>query len=151
MAVAELDIASARGRHADWLQATQPRFLSEEESSAGEGCMTISQARHPLLLGPCLAPLPVAPTASDTEPSVGIGQSMPSGKSAEPSQSRSRAPPVPLDLLVPSGKTVVVVTGPNTGLSACFDPCLLMLTNSLLLSCCKTESGILSKQIFQQT
>lgn len=118
VAIAELDIATARGRHADWLQATQPRFLSEEESSAGEGCMTISQARHPLLLGPCLSPLPVAPTASDTEPSVGIGQSMPSGRSAEPTQARSRAPPVPLDLLVPSGKTVVVVTGPNTGLSA---------------------------------
>ncbi|KAK9833029.1 hypothetical protein WJX74_004733 [Apatococcus lobatus] len=114
-AIAELDIANARGRHAEWLQATQPRFLSEAECSAGQGCMTVSQARHPLLLRPCLAPLPVAPTTADTEPSVGIGQPIDSSRPPKPATFQNRAPPVPLDLLIPSGKTVVVVTGPNTG------------------------------------
>ena len=117
-AITELDIASARGQHADWLQATQPRFLSEEESCSGEGCMTIHQARHPLMLGACLDPLPAAPSTSNNEPTVGIGQSLESSRPAEPSEQAKRQPPLPLDLLVPHGKTVVVVTGPNTG-----DPC----------------------------
>ena len=114
-AATQLDIASARGRHADWLNATQPRFLSEEACSAGEGCMTIHQARHPLLLGPCLDPLPAAPSSGEEEQVTGIGLPVESIRPANASKRGRGKLPVPLDLLVPGGKTVVVVTGPNTG------------------------------------
>ena len=127
-AAAELDIASARARHAQWLHATQPRFLSTEDSSSdGQGCMTIHQARHPLLLGPCLDPLPRAPSTGDQEESVGIGQPVETAKPDTRPKGRQRKLPVPLDLLVPAGKTVVVVTGPNTGGSLPSPPELSML------------------------
>ena len=56
--VTALDVASARARHAAWLGATQPpRFLSAEEAAAG-GPVQLPRAWHPLLLQPCLPPLP---------------------------------------------------------------------------------------------
>ncbi len=114
-AAANLDVASARGRHADWLHATEPRFISEEACSAGEGCMTIHQARHPILLKPCLDPLPAAPSLGDEDPLRGIGLPVESSKPADVAKPERQKLPVPLDLLIPPHKTVVVVTGPNTG------------------------------------
>jgi hypothetical protein len=57
--ITALDVASARGRHAAWLGATSPpRFLSAEEA-AGGGAVQLPRAWHPLLLAPCLPPLPL--------------------------------------------------------------------------------------------
>lgn len=57
-AITALDVASSRARHAAWLGAsTPPRFLSDEEASA-EGPVRLLRSWHPLLLQPCLPPLP---------------------------------------------------------------------------------------------
>ena len=52
-----LDIVRARARHAAWLQGVRPAFLTPEAASK-EGCVQITDARHPLLLQPSLPPLP---------------------------------------------------------------------------------------------
>lgn len=57
-AITALDVASSRARHAAWLGATAPpRFLSDDEAAAG-GPVRLPRAWHPLLLQPCLPPLP---------------------------------------------------------------------------------------------
>lgn len=57
-AITALDVASSRARYAAWLGATAPpRFLSEQEAAAG-GPVRLPRAWHPLLLQPCLPPLP---------------------------------------------------------------------------------------------
>jgi len=56
--VTALDVASARGRHGAWVGATQPpRFISTDEAGA-HGAVRLPRAWHPLLLQPCLPPLP---------------------------------------------------------------------------------------------
>jgi DNA mismatch repair protein MutS2 len=57
--ITALDVASARGRHAAWLGATTPpRFLTAAQAAAG-GPVQLPRAWHPLLLQPCLPPLPL--------------------------------------------------------------------------------------------
>lgn len=56
--ITALDVASARGRHGAWVGATQPpRFISADEAAA-HGAVRLPRAWHPLLLQPCLPPLP---------------------------------------------------------------------------------------------
>lgn len=56
--ITALDVASARGRHGAWLGTTQPpRFISADDAAAG-GAVRLPRAWHPLLLQPCLPPLP---------------------------------------------------------------------------------------------
>ena len=63
--ITALDVASARARHASWLGATvPPRFLSPEEAAAG-GPVQLPRSWHPLLLQPCLPPLPAPPLPPD--------------------------------------------------------------------------------------
>ncbi|KAL4458289.1 hypothetical protein ABPG75_013154 [Micractinium tetrahymenae] len=151
-AITALDVASARARHAAWLGATTPpRFLSAEEAVAG-GPVRLPRAWHPLLLQPCLPPLPTPPlteevqqqmdaqelqsgplaelalvpelaAAANPKPIGEVGGSAPkrggkggSSDDADAGSSGSRPkPPQPVDLTVPSGVSVVAVTGPNTG------------------------------------
>lgn len=64
-----LDLATARARHASWLGASRPSFLSAEEAAA-VGLVSIPHAWHPLLLQPCLPALP-APPAVELRPTAG--------------------------------------------------------------------------------
>ncbi|GAB4822194.1 hypothetical protein N2152v2_009240 [Parachlorella kessleri] len=61
VSLTSLDIATARARHARWLGATRPAFISREQARA-TGLVRIPRAWHPLLLQPCLPPLPMPPT-----------------------------------------------------------------------------------------
>ena len=126
-AVMDLDIATARGRHAAWMSACRPTWVNR--SSTASGCMTLHAARHPLLLQRVLPPLPRIPGLGDAEAeSMGItmspqtlyghsvttlSKSVPVPQPAESQQQSWKLQP--LDLLVPPGARVAVVTGPNTG------------------------------------
>eukprot|EP00887_Chlorella_sp_A99_P006230 scaffold3.g6230.t1 len=59
-AIAALDVAVARARHAAWLGAVRPRFLGGAEAAV-EGAVSIPSALHPLLLQPSLPALPLPP------------------------------------------------------------------------------------------
>ncbi|KAL3147779.1 hypothetical protein ABBQ32_002512 [Trebouxia sp. C0010 RCD-2024] len=130
-AVAALDIACARGKHAVWCGAQQPVFISQSEAEE-TGCMHALGVFHPLLLEPSLTPLK-EPPATDAVNYDADAASLSSSAAAdsmgkaswEPQQSprqvygkrgrpKGRAP-CPVDLLVPAGVKVVAVTGPNTG------------------------------------
>ena len=140
-AVAALDVASARARHAAWLGGARPEFV-EAAAEAADGAaapaslISAPGALHPLLLEPALEPLPRAPTADDRPfaadfqavPTFGAlsaaggagggnrrsGSSSSGGGGSRPRGERA-ARPRPLDLRVPAGKRVVAITGPNTG------------------------------------
>lgn len=56
--ITALDIASSRGRHAAWLGATSPPTFLSPEGAAVRGMVHLPRAWHPLLLQPCLPPLP---------------------------------------------------------------------------------------------
>lgn len=143
VAVAALDVACARARHAAWLHAVEPRFCSATEAAA-HGPVHICGALHPLLLQPSLPPPPLPPLpAQGNAPEHSFGplaalsmvpelwsrmgmapaQPTPSGKSATPQQTsasgaaaqRQPVRPVAIDLTVPDGTKVAAVTGPNTG------------------------------------
>ncbi|KAL0032477.1 hypothetical protein WJX77_002790 [Trebouxia sp. C0004] len=131
-AVTALDIATARARHAAWLQALKPVFLSADEA-AQTGCIHARAVYHPLLLEPSLPPLKDPPVTEAVNYDASYTAS-PSGSTAADSMGRAswepqqpprqthgrrglvkgRAP-CPVDLLVPAGVKVVAVTGPNTG------------------------------------
>ncbi|KAL0040772.1 hypothetical protein WJX79_005089 [Trebouxia sp. C0005] len=131
-AVTALDIATARARHAAWLQAVKPVFLSVDEA-AQTGCIQAKAVYHPLLLEPSLPPLKEPPATEAVNYDASYTAS-PSGSAAADSMGRAswepqqpprqtygrrglpkgRAP-CPVDLLVPAGVKVVAVTGPNTG------------------------------------
>ena len=65
--VTALDVASARARHASWLGATvPPRFITAAEAAA-QGPVCLPRAWHPLLLQPCLPPLPSPPLAEEAQ------------------------------------------------------------------------------------
>ena len=72
-AITALDLATARARHAAWLGAVRPSFLSAEDATA-QGLVRIPRAWHPLLLQPCLPPLP-APPVVDLPPRAGSSSS----------------------------------------------------------------------------
>jgi len=114
-ALAALDMALARWRHAAWLGAHPPRF-----SSAGDPPACLRGSCHPLLLGSALAPPPprwweleaAEAEAAAAELAAPPGGASPSAVTPPPSRP---APPVPVDWMVPPGVSCVVVTGPNTG------------------------------------
>ena len=75
-ALAELDLAFARARYAEALDATEPILLDVDHPPLDAGRLRLLAARHPLL---------------------------------DPGQV------VPIDLVLDSGTTALVITGPNTG------------------------------------
>lgn len=137
-AITKLDLAFARAKHALWMQGEKPNFKSSSTSFNGIVCR---QVYHPLLLEPHIQPLPQPnlPQASGFSISQesfssaleGINlipelwdrdekgelkrQSSTQDAVAETSKQDYDFHPVPIDFLIPSGKTAVIVTGPNTG------------------------------------
>lgn len=139
---AALDVACARGRHAAWVGGVEPRLHA---ASPDVAAVNISNARHPLLLEKSLPKLPTPPlpelpsaaldgvsgpmaavklvpelwgkVASKQPPSGPLPGSNGSVKSSTTSRTDASVSsgPVPVDLVVPPGKAVVAVTGPNTG------------------------------------
>jgi DNA mismatch repair protein MutS2 len=144
-AVAVLDAAAARARHAAWLGGVRPAFVGAGEADGGGGGgdpdgaspIWVPGALHPLLLERALDPLPRAPSAFD-QPFAADFQAVPTFGAPPPgagggqhSKGAAERPPRPrpLDLRVPGNKRVVAITGPNTGaagrprrrlLSSCF-------------------------------
>ena len=134
--------AAVDGAHAcRWLQGARPTLLAQSEGSAAH--VHLEGVRHPMLLQPCLAPLPHVPSppafvsdgsgslSSDSDVDVTTSwramhtDSEYSGwmsadedqKAREGSRedAESAVWPTALDLQVPAGARVVAVTGPNTG------------------------------------
>ena len=97
--------------------------------------LVFAGARHPLLMARSLPPLPALTEQDDSEfDSEFQGQVAPlslNGLESDDTDSRneeqdtpkSRELPQPIDLLVPPGKTSVVLTGPNTGEALAFLQC----------------------------
>ncbi|KAK9823927.1 hypothetical protein WJX72_006408 [[Myrmecia] bisecta] len=133
-AIGALDAVNARAKHAEWMGACRPRFVTEG-AALQCGCLSIPAARHPLLLEPCLPRLPEPPAAEvvdfDSTFDSPVGTVFPledsysgwsSGGSSERDEEPSRqtatrrtSRPCPVDLRVPAAVTVATVTGPNTG------------------------------------
>ncbi|GBF98707.1 endonuclease [Raphidocelis subcapitata] len=118
-AVRELDLAAARAAHAAWMGGVRFEFVSRAHADTASP-LHVPGLLHPLLLEAALPPLPRPPTADDRPfasdfAAVPTFWAQPPG-GAGPSGSRERAGrPHPLDLRVPPAKSVVTITGPNTG------------------------------------
>ena len=63
--IVSLDIASARAGHADWLKGVRPSFLSKEQVLDGLR-VSLSKARHPILMEGALVPLQAPPSVSSS-------------------------------------------------------------------------------------
>eukprot|EP00892_Ulva_mutabilis_P004836 jgi/Ulvmu1/2724/UM014_0181.1 len=115
-AIARIDLASARARHAKWLRGSRPLLLSIDSHDA---IVDLAGVRHPLLLQNCLETLSDPPTDEGAMFSASVEASC-QGTHAKHSQCDAAAPvtaswPEPLDLTVPAGVQVVALTGANTG------------------------------------
>lgn len=134
-AITRLDLAFARAKHALWVQGAKPNFVS---SSSEIFCR---QVYHPLLLEPYIQPLPrpnlpqasgfsvsqesfssaleginLIPELWDRDEKGDLKRKTPAEDGvAEISKQDCEFHPVPIDFLIPHGKTAVIVTGPNTG------------------------------------
>ncbi|KAL5985217.1 hypothetical protein ACLOJK_036455 [Asimina triloba] len=117
--ILELDLASARGAHAQWLNGACPVLsdsCGEVHSNAPAGSLSvdIKGIRHPLLLEPSLKTLPSISKSDLESSSTHLDWS--NGK-----MEMRRAPastiefPVPLDIQIGCTTKVVVISGPNTG------------------------------------
>lgn len=154
------EISGDESAHAcRWLQGVKPTLLAQSEGAPGH--VHLQGVRHPLLLQPCLSPLPDIPTSPAFISDASDGLSSDSDldittswramhtdseysewmsgeedrKVAEGSEGQSGEAgwPTALDLKVPEGARVVAVTGPNTGV-------LLLEFYCLQLSVCKGTS-----------
>ena len=138
-ALTGLDIATARGRHAALLSAVQPQFL--DPSNDASGCMSVHDARHPLLLQRGLSPLPNIPGQDEEDPfATDFSNREPhrastSGRGEEQAFEQQAWRPQPVDLLVPPGVQVAAVTGPNTGGPACDCACTTATAHGALATC----------------
>ncbi|KAI8474386.1 MAG: hypothetical protein J3K34DRAFT_139599, partial [Monoraphidium minutum] len=115
--VAQLDIAAARGRHAEWLGGVRPEFAGASGDRGEPASLHVAAALHPLLLEPALPALPRPPSADDA-PFAANFSAVPSffGTPGGAAPRSGPAPrPRPLDLRVPPAKRIVAITGPNTG------------------------------------
>lgn len=135
-AITKLDLAFARAQHALWMRGEKPNFNT---SSVSE--IVCRQVYHPLLLEPHVQPLPqpnlpqasgfsisqesfssaleginLIPELWDRDEKGELKRQSPTQDAvAETSKQDYDFHPVPIDFLIPSGKTAVIVTGPNTG------------------------------------
>lgn len=131
--VTRIDLAIARAKHAKWIRGVQPQLAV---SKTGIFC---KEAFHPLLIESELSPLPppklpqaVMPTAHDSMNSPLAGMNLVPELWSKESKVESRervqkrkevdtesiaieTRAIPIDLLIPAGKSVVVMSGPNTG------------------------------------
>ncbi|KAJ0963833.1 hypothetical protein J5N97_028955 [Dioscorea zingiberensis] len=112
--ILELDLASARGAYAKWLNGVCPQFVEDFEkidpNIDGKNLLVdIEGIQHPLLLEPFLRSLSpeLRHEAWTQKMSNQNAQALGSGKEVKA--------PVPLDIKVQNPKKVVVISGPNTG------------------------------------
>ncbi|XP_058082504.1 uncharacterized protein LOC131230630 [Magnolia sinica] len=116
--ILELDLASARGAHARWINGVCPVLTDRCEaldSNAPGGSLSvdIEGIRHPLLIESSLSSLTSIP-ASDLGSSVRLNWM--NGKMKLGRLPAGRADfPVPLDIKIGQTTKVVVISGPNTG------------------------------------
>ena len=108
-----------------WLGGIPPVLMDLREA-ADHGIARLQGVCHPLLLAPCLAPLPAAPTAKEVfvpgaQSQAVLGLREPLSASDNESgasggeDTGTAGMPRPVDLRVPPGARVASVTGPNTG------------------------------------
>ncbi|GLC46171.1 hypothetical protein PLESTB_001197300 [Pleodorina starrii] len=132
-----LDVVAARAKHSRWLGGVRPSF----EIEPGASPLHVPGARHPVLMQRGLPPLPQPPSVDDNRfdrdfqaagawelrrvfvpdgPRPGEmpypGSTTGGGAEGEGEEGpMQQLLPRPLDLRVPSGRSVVAITGPNTG------------------------------------
>uniref|UniRef100_A0A7N0TK53 Smr domain-containing protein n=1 Tax=Kalanchoe fedtschenkoi TaxID=63787 RepID=A0A7N0TK53_KALFE len=108
--VLEVDLACARAAYGRWMRGVCPTLNCEREKSL---FVDIEGIRHPILLESSL------PSLSDVSSFKG-GSSVKSFENSNAMNSRKCSSetlnfPVPIDLKIGGGTTVVVISGPNTG------------------------------------
>jgi len=119
-ALAELDAANARARHARWLDGAAPTIVSVDSG------IEVRQLQHPLLLERYLAPLPQSGSNGDDGAEAVEGwaaeaadvdaQAEDGGESETSTQPRREIKDVvPVDFNVDASIRTVAITGPNTG------------------------------------
>ncbi|GMH36521.1 hypothetical protein BSKO_04389 [Bryopsis sp. KO-2023] len=120
--IEQLDLVNARGRHARWMSSTRPGFLPDDGKGIKGFQLKLQGARHPILLEPSLARLPTPPSAIDAPfssdfqtVSLDSQRVQPPTTTKTDENSEKPEPPRPLNLQIPAGKSVVALTGPNTG------------------------------------
>ena len=140
-AVENLDLAAARARHGNWVHGIIPNL--QDISSKGpdiNALVHLQSVLHPLLLERTLPELPCPPlpevpmtTLAQDGPMAAVNlipelwqeivppsdvevhtKKQALAKEQNEDQPKTRAP-VPIDIVVPNGTSVVAVTGPNTG------------------------------------
>ncbi len=117
-ALAALDVANARARHAAWLDGSKPTIVSAERGVSVRGL------QHPLLLERHLAPLPTGAAIGEAE-SISAFGSTPEDEDEDEDEDASisraatrfdaRDVVVPIDFDVDASIRCVTITGPNTG------------------------------------
>ena len=118
-ALAALDVANARARHAAWLDGSKPTIVSADRGISVRGL------QHPLLLERHLAPLPTGAAIGEAESVSAFGSTLEAVEDEEDA-SVSRATThvrrfdardvvVPIDFDVDASVRCVAITGPNTG------------------------------------
>ena len=132
--VTRIDLAIARARHAKWIRGVQPRL------AVGNSGISCTETFHPLLIESELSKLPppklpqaVMPTAYDSINNPLAGMNLvpelwsrePKGEIRERFQEKQEGSieesnvidlkAIPIDISIPAGKSVVVMSGPNTG------------------------------------
>jgi DNA mismatch repair protein MutS2 len=112
-AATELDVVQAKARFSQVLGGIEPVM-------ANDGGLELRSARHPLLIRAVTERL--SETFADGDATEGQENALPSagdphstGGSAAPGPTPRAAEPVPVDILLTSPASVLVVTGPNTG------------------------------------
>ena len=136
-ALTQLDIISARAKHAAWVGATRPMFVGWEGGTEGI-LLRFEGALHPILMEPSLPPLPsmidfvewssasngstsLIPelmAAKTPSPLQAYGMPSPSSPTEDNREEEGREikeTPRPIDITISHDTRVVAVTGPNTG------------------------------------
>ncbi|KAF3787893.1 Endonuclease [Nymphaea thermarum] len=120
--ILQLDLASARGSYARWLDGVCPDLVDcrrndeaqEEDEKRDEWSIDIDSIRHPLLVRsglPSSSKSRHHPCRSDEL--EGAGDSSPMERDGLLGDEKEF--PVPLDIKIRNGAKVVVISGPNTG------------------------------------
>ncbi|XP_038971157.1 uncharacterized protein LOC103721871 [Phoenix dactylifera] len=114
--ILELDLASARGAYALWMNGVHPLFseghqIINSNISANSLSIDIQGIQHPLLLQPSLRSL-----SSTSIPEAGSSEMLSRRDRAMESEDLPKAEtPVPIDIRIGYTTKVLVISGPNTG------------------------------------
>lgn len=172
-AVTRVDIAFARAKYAAWLGGVAPDLLPSIDSASRR--VHIPGVVHPILVEPYLAPLPAPrlPQAASASPlDTGLNSlsdinlipeiwnrdiderkkidskgdvALNKTNDIEEDINYITVPPVPIDIIVPQGKSAVIMTGPNTGGKTAsmktFGLCALMAKAGLFIPCPQIDTG----------